>query len=140
MSRHGVRVGQNVILERLWIRDGQAPGELASALGIATPTVVRSAERMQAAGLLTRRPHETDGRLVRLWLTPQGRDLQPVIEKERAHLSDRALAGLDVGERAALIHALTKIVLVFGGDPTQPGNTRADRADRCELAYQLVGA
>ena len=53
MSRHGVRVGQNVILELLWIRDGQTPGELASALGIATPTVVRSAERMQAAGLLT---------------------------------------------------------------------------------------
>jgi DNA-binding MarR family transcriptional regulator len=60
---------------------------------------------------------------VRLWLTPQGRDLQPVIEKERAQLSDRALAGLDGGERAALIRALTKIVLVFGGDPTQPGST-----------------
>jgi MarR family transcriptional regulator for hemolysin len=70
MSRHGVRVGQNVILEWLWIRDGQTAGELASALGIAAPTVVRSAERMRAAGLLRRRPHESDGRLVRLWLTP----------------------------------------------------------------------
>ena len=124
MSRHGVRVGQNVILELLWIRDGQAPGELASALGIATPTVVRSAERMQAARLLTRRPHETDGRLVRLWLTPRGRELQPVIEQERADLTARALAELDVDERAALNRALTKIVLAFGGEPTPPGNTK----------------
>jgi MarR family transcriptional regulator, organic hydroperoxide resistance regulator len=123
MSRHGVRVGQNVILELLWIRDGQTPGEVASALGIATPTVVRTAERMQAAGLLTRRPHETDGRLVRLWLTPHGQELQPVIEQERAHLTDRALAELDVDERDALTRALTKIVLAFGGNPNPPGNT-----------------
>lgn len=122
MSRHGVRVGQNVILELLWIRDGQTPGELASALGIATPTVVRSAERMQAAGLLTRRPHETDGRVVRLWLTPRGRGLQPVIEQERAHLAERALAELDADQRAALLSALTKIVLAFGGDPNPPGH------------------
>ncbi len=102
MSRHGVRIGQNVILELLWIRDGQTPGELAFALGIAT-TVVRSARRLQAAGLLTRRPHETDGRLVRLWLTPNGRKLHPIIEQERAHLTNRALAELDGDERAALI-------------------------------------
>jgi hypothetical protein len=49
MSQHGVRVGQNVILEVLWIGDGQTPGELASALGIATPTVVRTAERRSSA-------------------------------------------------------------------------------------------
>jgi DNA-binding MarR family transcriptional regulator len=123
MSRHGVRVGHNVILEQLWIRDEQTPGELASAVGIATPTVVRSAERMQAAGLLTRRAHETDGRLVRLCLTARGRELQPVIEQERAHLTDRALAELEADEQAALIRALTKIVLAFGGDPNLPGRT-----------------
>jgi MarR family transcriptional regulator for hemolysin len=123
MSRHGVRVGQNVILERLWLRDGQTPGEIAAALAIATPTVVRSAERMQAAGLLTRQPHQTDGRLVRLWLTPRARELQPIIEQERAHLSDRALAELDVDERAALIQSLTKIVLAFAGDPNPTADT-----------------
>jgi MarR family transcriptional regulator for hemolysin len=122
MSRHGVRVGQNVILELLWIRDGQTPGELASALRIATPTVVRSAERMQAGGLLIRRPHETDGRIVRLWLTHRGRELQPVIERERTRLAERALAELDADERAALIQTLMKIVLAFGGDPNLPGD------------------
>ena len=77
---------------------------------------------MQAARLLTRRPHETDGRVVRLWLSPHGRELQPVIEHERAQLSDRALAELDVDERVVLIRALTKIVLAFGGNPNPPGD------------------
>jgi MarR family transcriptional regulator for hemolysin len=122
MSRHGVRVGQNVILEQLWIRDGQTPGELASALGVATPTVVRSAERMEAVGLLVRRPDATDGRLVRLWLTAIGRDLQPVIEQERARLVERALADVDANERAVLVAALAKIVIALGGDPEPPGS------------------
>jgi DNA-binding MarR family transcriptional regulator len=120
MSRHGVRVGQNVILELLWIRDGQTPGELASALGIATPTVVRSAERMQTSGLLTRQPDQTDRRLVRLWLTRHGRELQPIIEQERARIADQALADLDKNERAGLISALRKIVLALGGNPEAP--------------------
>jgi MarR family transcriptional regulator, organic hydroperoxide resistance regulator len=120
MSRHGVRVGQNVILELLWIRDGQTPGELASALGIATPTVVRSAERMQTSGLLTRQPDQTDGRLVRLWLTRHGRELRPIIEQERARIADQALADLDNNERAGLISALRKIVLALGGNPEAP--------------------
>jgi MarR family transcriptional regulator, organic hydroperoxide resistance regulator len=120
MSRHGVRVGQNVILELLWIRDGQTPGELASALGIATPTVVRSAGRMQTAGLLTRQPDDSDGRLVRLWLTRRGRELRPVIEQERARITARALADLDGNERAELIAALRKIVLTLGANPEPP--------------------
>ncbi len=65
----------------------------------------------------------TSCRLVRLWLTPHARELQPIIEQERAHLSDRALAELDVDERAALIQSLTKIVLAFAGDPNPPADT-----------------
>ena len=54
MSRHGVRVGQNLVLEVLWQGDGLTPGELASRLQVATPTVVKSANRMSAAGLVVR--------------------------------------------------------------------------------------
>ena len=55
MSRHGVRVGQNLVLEVLWQQDGLTPGELAARLQVATPTVVKSANRMTAAGLISRR-------------------------------------------------------------------------------------
>jgi MarR family transcriptional regulator, organic hydroperoxide resistance regulator len=61
-----VRVGQNLVLEVLWETDGLTPGELAERLQVSTPTVVKSASRMQASGLLTKRRDPSDGRLVRL--------------------------------------------------------------------------
>jgi MarR family transcriptional regulator, organic hydroperoxide resistance regulator len=69
MSRHGVRVGQNMVLEALWDDDGLTPGELAERLHVSTPTVVKSATRMEATGLMARRRDETDRRLVRLFPT-----------------------------------------------------------------------
>src|SRR5579875_2397764 len=61
-SRHGVHEGQQFILRRLWSQDGQTPGEIARALGLATSTVTRAATRMEAASLLRREPHESDRR------------------------------------------------------------------------------
>jgi DNA-binding MarR family transcriptional regulator len=72
MQRHGLHLGQNHHLASLRDRDGRAPGEGATALNVATPTVVKMANRMAAAGLLTRRADERDNRLVRLWLTEPG--------------------------------------------------------------------
>ena len=83
MSRHGVRVGQNLLLEVLWETDGLTPGELASRLNVATPTVVKSANRMATAGLLVRKPEPADARLVRLYLTDRARSVRRAIERER---------------------------------------------------------
>src|SRR3954471_9356331 len=69
MRRHGLHLGQDLVLALLWKRDGSTPGEVAAALNVTTPTVVKTATRMTAAGLLTRRRDDHDNRLVRLWLT-----------------------------------------------------------------------
>jgi len=116
MSRHGVRVGQNLVLEVLWETDGLTPGELAQRLHLATPTVVKSANRMQATGLLTRRRDDADARLVRLYLTERARSVRSAIENERDALAARATAGLTAAEHRALIRALTKIVDEFADD------------------------
>jgi DNA-binding MarR family transcriptional regulator len=120
MSRHGVRVGQNLLLEALWETDGLTPGELAERLHVATPTVVKSATRMQASGLLTRRRDATDARLVRLYLTDRARSVQTAIEAERDALAQRATAALTPAERRALERALRQIIDEFG-KPTDPG-------------------
>ena len=110
MSRHGVRVGQNLLLEVLWESDGLAPGELAARLQVATPTVVKSATRMEAAGLLTRKRDPDDARLVRLYLTDRGRSVRTAIEAERDELEHRATATLTDQERERLLKALAKII------------------------------
>jgi len=110
MAQYGVRVGQNLVLEVLWHEDGLTPGDLAQRLGVTTPTVVKSATRMEAAGLLTRRPDLEDGRLVRLFLTPYAQSIQGVIERDRDDLERRATATLTDEEREHLHRALAKII------------------------------
>ncbi|MGI5232418.1 MarR family winged helix-turn-helix transcriptional regulator [Actinoallomurus iriomotensis] len=109
MRRHGLHQGQNHLLAALWERDGRTPGEIAAALHVTTPTVVKMATRMSAAGLLTRRRDERDSRLVRLYLTDAGRALQEPVEAERRGLEEKVTADLTEAERRCLMTALAKV-------------------------------
>lgn len=110
MSVHGVRLGQNLVLEVLWAEDGLAPGELAGRLRVSTPTVVNAATRMEAAGLITRRRDDVDARLVRLYLTEAGRAAEQPVQRARAALEHRVTAELTGAERAATESALRKVI------------------------------
>jgi DNA-binding MarR family transcriptional regulator len=109
MRRHGLHLGQNHMLAVLWERDGSTPGEVAAALHVTTPTVVKMATRMTTAGLLSRRRDDRDNRLVRLWLTDAGRALQEPIEAERRFMEEKVTADLTETEREYLLSALGKI-------------------------------
>src|SRR3954452_17692431 len=86
VQRHGLHLGQDHLLAALWERDGRTPGEIAAAVNVTTPAVVKMSGRMIDAGWITRRRDERDQRLVRLWLTAGGRALQEPIESERRRL------------------------------------------------------
>lgn len=120
MSRHGVRVGQNIILEALWQEDGLTPGELARRLQLATPTVVNAATRMEAAGLLIRKRDRADARLVRLHLTRRARSVQAAIRRERSALEQRVTDRLSIQERRHLHSALAKIIDALSNDQEPP--------------------
>jgi MarR family transcriptional regulator, organic hydroperoxide resistance regulator len=121
MRRHGLHLGQNLVLAVLWDHDGRTPGEMAAALNVTTPTVVKAANLMTTAGLLERRRDDKDARLVRLWLTETGRALQDPIEHDRKALEDKVTARLTPAELAALLSALAKIhdtAAELVGEPT----------------------
>jgi len=117
MSRHGVRVGQHIVLTVLWEQDGLTPGEIARRLGAATPTIVNTATRMEEAGLVVRRPDPADARLVRLYLTTRGRAARAPVREARAALERRATATLTAAEREDLHAALTKIIAELRDGP-----------------------
>ncbi|GAB3007848.1 MarR family transcriptional regulator [Amycolatopsis acidiphila] len=123
MRRHGLHLGQNHLLAALWEHDGATPGEIAAAVGVTTPTVVKMATRMAAAGLLTRRRDEHDNRLVRLRLTDTGRALREPVEAERRELEEKLVADLTEAERDHLLSALAKIYHTAAdllGHPVEP--------------------
>ena len=115
MSRHGVRVGQHIVLSVLWEQDGLTPGEIARRLGTTTPTIVNTATRMEEAGLIVRRPDPADARLVRLYLTHRARAVREPVRAARAALEQRATATLTDAELDQLRSALTKIIAQLQG-------------------------
>jgi len=123
MRGHGLHLGQDHLLALLWEQDGRTPGEIAAALNVTTPTVVKAATRMTAAGLLVRRRDDRDNRLVRLWLTDAGRALREPVEAERRQLEAQVTADLTDLEREHLMTALAKIhrsaADLLGATPTE---------------------
>lgn len=109
LRRHGLHPGQNLVLAALAERDGQTPGEIAAALHVTTPTIVKMANRMVAAGLLTRRRDLPDNRLVRLYLTGAGRRLFRPVQRELERIDRHLTAGLSKAERRMLLTLLNRV-------------------------------
>lgn len=122
LRRHGLRLGQDHLLAELWRTDGRTPGEIATAVGVTTPAVTKTASVLENAGLLARRPDGRDRRLVRLWLTDSGRALQDPVETERGRLDDALTSSLTAEEHEVLLRALATLRRVAtelaGHDPT----------------------
>ncbi len=108
-AKHGVHAGQQFILRCLWDEDGLTPGDIASRLGLSTPTVTKATARMEAMGLVVRRPHLTDRRLVRIQLTKRGGSLHGDIDREVERLTQRALRSLTDRQRDQLVRLLSEI-------------------------------
>jgi DNA-binding MarR family transcriptional regulator len=109
LERHGVHAGQSFILERLWERDGQTTREIADAIGVEGPTVVRAVQRMEAAGLVVRKDHPTDRRLVAIHLTPTGRRLRTVLPRVLREVEEDALADFSTADRTRLLALLERL-------------------------------
>ena len=110
LAGHGVRVGQQFVLEALWQEDGLTPGELARRIGVETPSVVRGVRRMEAAGLVARRDDPRDGRLVRVFLTDRGRELEGIIPQAEDTVIEEAFSGFSMKERQQLTRLLSRVL------------------------------
>jgi DNA-binding MarR family transcriptional regulator len=97
------------VLDALVERDGLTPGEIATRLEVSGPTAVKMTQRMEANGLVERRRDDPDGRLVRVYLTEKGREIQEPIQREIDRVAGRALAGLGTRSRETLRRSLETV-------------------------------
>jgi DNA-binding MarR family transcriptional regulator len=82
----GVTSAQSGLLFYLGSHDGALMSEAAAALDLGAPGMSGLADRTERAGLIERRPDESDRRASRLWLTEAGREA-----RQRAKASIKAL-------------------------------------------------
>ncbi|MCA9903714.1 MAG: MarR family transcriptional regulator [Anaerolineae bacterium] len=69
------------IMRALIEEDGQHASELARAVGRAATSFTPNLDKLQARGLIERRPDPSDRRAVRIHLTEQGKQLRPEINR-----------------------------------------------------------
>ena len=98
------------IVARLKVRDGMTQAELASLLDIEPMTLSRHLDRMEAAGLVERRPCPNDRRARRVVVTDKARALLDPMRERALVLYEEAQAGLSPEERAALIAGLNTVI------------------------------
>jgi DNA-binding MarR family transcriptional regulator len=105
----GLHVGQELLLNQLWRQDGLTQGELVARLGVEPPTVTKTLQRLERAGLVRRSPDPDRPRVTRVHLTEAGRALREPVEEIWNSTDERLQQGLDASERdllARLIRAM----------------------------------
>ena len=109
LREHGLHPGQELVLLHLLEQDHRSQGALLEAVGLDHSTLSRSLSRMEAAGLVRRRPSEQDRRAVVVSLTPKGERLRQPLHDVWAQLERTTTQGLSGQEVEALTGALTDV-------------------------------
>jgi MarR family transcriptional regulator, organic hydroperoxide resistance regulator len=110
LSVLGMHAGQEMILFKLWSENGVTQSQLASHLHVEPPTVTKMVQRMEAAGLVERRPDSDDGRVSRVYLTKHSRDLEPAVREALRGLEDATVQGLSDMEQVFLRRLLIQLL------------------------------
>lgn len=109
LMRIGLHPGQELVLKVLADTDGRTMSQLALALGVQPPTVTKMVTRLSAQGFVRRQVSDTDGRLARVYLTDEGRNLVVSVDKAWKRLEREAMSGLDDKDRKKLRKLLRQV-------------------------------
>jgi DNA-binding MarR family transcriptional regulator len=102
MDRIGLHRAQVNVLCRLFEQDGMTQSEIADQLSVQGATITNMLQRMEEAGLVTRRRDPEDNRLVRVYLTDVGRKQERAINEQATRVEQSVFEGLSDQERASL--------------------------------------
>lgn len=80
---------------------GVRQSELAAALGLEGPSLVRLLDNLERRGLIERREHKSDRRVRGIYLTPSGRELQRRVTSISDGVQQRLLAAASPADLAA---------------------------------------
>ena len=101
---------QAMVLCKLFLNDGMTQSEIAQQLGVQGATVTDMLQRMEENTLVTRRRDPEDNRLVRVYLTDEGREKERAITEQFLKLEEQIFADFDEHERAQLRQLLNRLL------------------------------
>ncbi|MBC3765165.1 transcriptional regulator SlyA [Neptunicella marina] len=93
--------------------EGCSQKELADNIGIEQPSLLRTLNQLEEAGLVIRKGCPEDARRKTLWFTAEGRDLLFKVESMAKAGRQKMLAGLDKQQRETF-HQLLELIIENG--------------------------
>src|SRR6195952_82144 len=106
---HGMTRAQWAILIRLDRQPGLSQKELSELLEVEPITVARLIDRLEARGMVERRPDPRDRRIWRLHLLRPARDVLHEIDDQRADMTRMVTVGIDKKSLEMMTEALVRM-------------------------------
>lgn len=108
LAEHDLTVPQWIALSALWRHDGLTVTAIARYTKATVPAASRLIDRMVEQGLLERRNHEGDRRVVEIWLTPKAQSMSGLVNLFR-DVNERILEGFSDQEIERMADCLERI-------------------------------
>ena len=95
-------VGQDNLLARLWSGDGVTQMQLCEHLKCEPPTVTNMVKSLEQNGFIYRKKDTQDGRVMRIYLTDKGKDLEGPVDFKWKQEQNKLLHSISTEERLIL--------------------------------------
>ncbi|GGO04997.1 MarR family winged helix-turn-helix transcriptional regulator [Saccharibacillus kuerlensis] len=102
-------VGQDNLLARLWQGDGIMQMQLCEHLNCEPPTITNMVKSLEQNGFITRKRDERDARVMRIFLTDTGKDLEKPVELRWKRQQEKLLHSILPEERLLLRRILKQM-------------------------------
>ncbi|WP_342422503.1 MarR family transcriptional regulator [Paenibacillus sp. FSL E2-0178] len=102
-------VGQDNLLYRLWLGDGITQMQISEHLKCEPPTVTNMVKSLEQNGFIYRKRDEQDARVMRIFLTDKGKELEQPIEVKWKQQQEKLLKSILLEERLLLRRLLKEM-------------------------------
>lgn len=102
--------GQALLLCTVIKQDGMTQSEIADALSVQGATITNMVKRMEEANLVVRHRDPEDNRLVRVYVTDEGRQLEQSINEQLQNLEASVFSGISKVDRKVLRRLLWQMI------------------------------
>ena len=107
LNENGITSSQYTVLEILWKHNGISLTDLGKLLYFDNPTITGIINRMARAKLVRRMRDRNDRRVIKVYLTQKGLELQSILPKLARTVNKKAVENFEESEKKAILN-LTK--------------------------------
>lgn len=107
---YGLTPIQHLILEALWREDGLSASDIGKKLVLDGATLSGVLDRMAAGGWVLKESDLDDKRILRIFLTPKSKELQPKLSEARDCTNEDLLKPFTLEEKVLLKRLLRDIM------------------------------